>query len=200
MSAIKYSEFKQVVANNKPMAGVNLFLDLFQNHLSSFTDVKNLINLVQSDIHRAKIDKNTRLRRRLYSIANVLNLWYDELLESAIDQQGLLLEASKSQSYRYLASFKITPYNIRHIRGYHLLLEKGKYNKDSNPNGVVKDHMISIKYGEDNSVDPQIIGHIMNCEFLSNIDNLKKSSDCSLSLMELNSRIKKYENKVKRMV
>jgi hypothetical protein len=80
------------------------------------------------------------------------------------------------------------------------LLEKGKYNKDSNPNGVVKDHMISIKYGEDNSVDPQIIGHIMNCEFLSNIDNLKKSSDCSLSLMELNSRIKKYENKVKRMV
>ena len=36
------------------------------------------------------------------------------------------------------------------------------------------DHIISIKFGFNNNIDPEIIGHISNLQYIPYIDNIKK--------------------------
>jgi hypothetical protein len=63
-------------------------------------------------------------------------------------------------------------------------------NHGNNLNGVSRDHMVSIKYGFENSVDPNVIAHPANCQLLRHNDNVSKYSKCSITLNELNERIK----------
>jgi len=68
------------------------------------------------------------------------------------------------------------------------------YNKDTNPDGVVRDHMVSRRYGYDNNIPPEIIGHPANCQFLSHRDNLSKGAGCSLTYEQLLTRIALWDN------
>lgn len=47
------------------------------------------------------------------------------------------------------------------------------------------DHKISIKYGFINNIPPYIVGNINNLEMLPWIDNVYKSSNCSISIEQL---------------
>ena len=98
----------------------------------------------------------------------------------------VLLNSKKGNiyKYRYDARFTIGT-SLYKIKGYDKLIKYGFYNKETNPNGVVKDHRLSIKYGFTNKIDPLIIGHLANCEFLFYKDNIKKSAYCSISLDKL---------------
>ena len=92
-------------------------------------------------------------------------------------------------TYRRKSTFSFSDDQIRRINGYDLFIKNGIYNHRDNPNGVVKDHMVSKKFGFDNNIDPQIIGHPANCEFLTNSDNCRKNYYCSITLEELMRRI-----------
>jgi hypothetical protein len=115
------------------------------------------------------------------------------MIQDSLDKQAYLMlpahEKCDIVRYRYLASFRINALNIRKVKGFHLLESLGWYDRDFNPGGVVKDHRVSIKYGFDNNVDPELIGHLANCEFLPVKANLAKSSSCSLTLKELRNEI-----------
>lgn len=97
-------------------------------------------------------------------------------------------------SYRKLCSFDINEKNICTIKGYRLLLENGWYHPTHNPNGVVRDHRLSIHFGykNKNKIDPNIIGHIANCEFLLNTNNCSKGSRSSMTLSELQYEIEAF--------
>lgn len=121
------------------------------------------------------------------------------IIEDIIEE--MTLEQSRVSSstihgkdyYRNCCRF-ILDENIELIDGYNLLKKYGWYKKDLNEFGVVKDHKYSINQGYLNRIDPKIMSHPMNCEFLFFRDNLKKSDQCSISFDELQLRIQRYKN------
>lgn len=79
------------------------------------------------------------------------------------------------------------------------LLEKfGCYkakNRGDNPNGISRDHMISIRYGFINNIDSSIIKHPANCNLMRHNDNVRKFTKCSISLEELIQKINAWDEK-----
>jgi len=74
---------------------------------------------------------------------------------------------------------------IETIKGYDLLVKYGMYSRKTNPSGVVRDHRLSIDFGFKNQIDPRIISHPANCEFIPHKANASKSSKSSITLQEL---------------
>jgi hypothetical protein len=72
------------------------------------------------------------------------------------------------------------------------LQERGWYHPQTNINGVVKDHRLSIYDGYHQKISPSIVGNPMNCEFLTVRDNSRKSSNSSIALEDLKDTIKNY--------
>jgi len=68
-------------------------------------------------------------------------------------------------------------------------------NKGNNLNGVSKDHMYSVKEGFINKIDPEIIKHPANCQLLKYSENSVKKTSCSITIDELISRIKEWNDK-----
>lgn len=93
--------------------------------------------------------------------------------------------------YREKCSFSFLNDEISKIKGYKLLKEFGMYHKKKNINGVVRDHRISIWNGWINKIDPKIISHPANCEFITHKKNASKGVACSLDLETLLEEIKK---------
>lgn len=77
----------------------------------------------------------------------------------------------------------------RHIQGYQLFEQFGVYSR-LNKNGVARDHIVSVWYGFMNNISPKIIGHPANCRIIPMIDNIRKSSACSITLDQLIERIR----------
>lgn len=65
-------------------------------------------------------------------------------------------------------------------------------NKGNNPNGVSKDHMVSVKTGYDLGIDPNIINHPANCQILLNKQNQSKGKKNSITVEELLERIQNW--------
>ena len=70
-------------------------------------------------------------------------------------------------------------------------------NKNNNLNGVSKDHMVSVKYGFENKIDPRIISHPANCQLMTQNENTAKSDKCSLTLAELLDRMNQWDERYK---
>ena len=70
-------------------------------------------------------------------------------------------------------------------------------NRGNNLNGVSRDHMISIKYGFENNIDPKIISHPANCQLLRHNDNVSKGFKNSITLEQLLNKIEMWDNKYK---
>lgn len=136
-------------------------------------EIENSINKLQS-IELSKTKYNIELFGWQKTQKTLLNN-VDAILEN-------IKRPLDKSTYRYKASFNITLDNIEHIKGYSLLQKLGFYNRQTNPNGVVKDHRFSIKSGILLNIPPKYLGHIDNCEFLTYEDNLVKSSNNSISL------------------
>lgn len=124
---------------------------------------------------------NKELRLLLFTRKALANIVH--AIISSI-QEEIEWTAEEKSSYRYRARFNITWENIRYIEGYELLQKIGFYNRETNPNGAVKDHRFSIKSGIDLNIPPEYLGNTANCEFLSFKDNIKKSSNNSITFEE----------------
>ena len=95
--------------------------------------------------------------------------------------------------YREKCAFNLSGYEISKIKGYELLKEFSMYHKTKNTNGVVRDHRISIWNGWTNKIDPVLISHPANCEFISHRDNASKSISISIELSELKTEIENWD-------
>lgn len=89
---------------------------------------------------------------------------------------------------------------IQHVKGFVLLKQFGMYDRLRNTEGVVRDHRISVQYGFDNQIDPKIISHPANCEFLTHKKNAGKTHQSSLTLDELLVEIETFNALVAQLV
>lgn len=149
---------------------------LFVENLSP-TDIKNKYQLQYTDFG---MFLKRSLEIKLKSTKDAVINYYRRSGKIVTDDKLL---------YQKFCQFNFDPYSIPVIPGYHLLLQFGIYHPNNNPNGICRDHIVSIEYGWRNKVDPSIISHPANCQFLTNLDNVKKNSASWLNLDQLLERI-----------
>lgn len=209
---IKVNKLLNKVDNNVKQSSNALVYYLLRNFCNSeneFSEINSTINIVNSTqrlkellteellrlfeykktashyrYSNSRLNKQETICKQGLSLVRMFIRSYTSALRV---EQKLYLENKKLISpevYRYKARFNINK-DLTKIKGYNLLVKYGFYNKNNNTTGCVLDHRVSIKYGIDNNIDPTILGHLANCEFLSYIDNLKKGSKCSISYKQL---------------
>lgn len=70
-----------------------------------------------------------------------------------------------------------------------------KKSKKYNPNGLSRDHRVSVNEAVRNNYDPYYIRHPLNCEIMLHNDNRKKSNKSSISYFKLVKLVDEYENR-----
>ncbi len=99
---------------------------------------------------------------------------------------------------RYKFNFNV--YHYPDLFDLDLLNEKGWYAPRGksgkwNPNGLSRDHKVSVAEAIKNNYDSYYITHPMNCELMPHSENQKKHSDCSLSYSSLKQLVDEYDRK-----
>ena len=105
------------------------------------------------------------------------------------------LTTPKYQRYWEDCQFKFNVYDYPDKFDLSLIENHGWYkakNRGDNPNGISRDHMISIKDGFKNNIDSKIMSHPANCQLLKHNENVSKHSNSSLTLDELLVKIKNW--------
>lgn len=105
---------------------------------------------------------------------------------------------SEFVNYRSDCAFRFNVYDYPEEFDLSLIETYGWYkaaNRGNNLNGVSRDHVVSVKYGFDNNIDPSIIAHPANCQLMPHTENIKKFTDCHISVEELLERIDKWNKK-----
>jgi hypothetical protein len=151
---------------------------------------------------KGKQDRQTKNEIKcLYLLRSRIKIILPSYISDAEQQQQNLLipeyKRTNADNYRQLCSFKIYASELSRVQGYDKLIKLGYFNK-SNPNGVVKDHRISINTAFIGKLHPEMIGHPCNCEFLTVSENSRKGAKDSLSVKELISLIEKWDGKRRR--
>ena len=100
-----------------------------------------------------------------------------------------------SLTYRGQCEFKFNLKDYPSEFDFRLLNEHGMFSPRNNPKGVSRDHMLSVRYGKDNKIDPKIISHPANCRLMLQGDNTRKQSESSITLNELMIRIAEWDSK-----
>lgn len=105
------------------------------------------------------------------------------------------LTTPQDEYYRQVR-FKI-PYALwKYLPGWELYLKHGIYDPINNPNGVDKDHIVSRSYGWKHDIDPYLIRHPANCQFLIHNTNCKKYVSCSMSVTQLIERAQMFNETI----
>lgn len=115
--------------------------------------------------------------------------------ETARNNRSLL------ENYRQDCAFKFSVKNYPEEFELSLIETHGWYkakNKGNNLTGVSRDHIISVRYGFDNNVDPAIISHPANCRLLQHNDNVSKGIRSDMTLDELKEKIRRWDQKYKK--
>jgi predicted nucleic acid-binding Zn ribbon protein len=105
--------------------------------------------------------------------------------------------------YKHLCGFNFNLSDFPKEFDFSLIEEHGWYkakNRGDNPNGVSRDHILSVRYGFDSNIDPSIVRHPANCRLMLHAENNSKKTRCDISLEELLEKIaewnKKYSDKM----
>lgn len=101
-------------------------------------------------------------------------------------------------TYRKACAFKFNLADYSEEFDFELIKKHGWYspkNKKNNLGGVSRDHIISVKFGHENNIDPGIISHPANCQLLVHNENVSKYSDCYMTVNELKQKILKWNKK-----
>jgi hypothetical protein len=68
-------------------------------------------------------------------------------------------------------------------------------NHGDNLGGVSRDHIMSVKWGFENGIDPKYIRHPANCQLLRHNDNVSKGKKESITLDILLERVRVWDSK-----
>lgn len=151
-----------------------------QRHLDSGLSPNDIKNLYQVEYTDFGMFIKKCLKLSLLSSRDAVNNFYKKTGRSVTDEKKI---------YQHLCSFRFDPYSIPDIPGYSKLLTLGLYNPVLNPNGVCRDHMVSVEFGWRNKISPDIISHPSNCQFLTNKENIAKNDKSCLTIDDLLIRI-----------
>lgn len=108
------------------------------------------------------------------------------------------LNMSEFRKYKSDCDFKFNLHDYPNEFDFELIKKHGWYsakNRGNNLGGVSRDHMISVRYGFENNIDPKYIRHPANCKLLIHNENVSKGKKSSISLNELLKRIEEWDKK-----
>lgn len=100
--------------------------------------------------------------------------------------------------YRLLCKFQFSLNQFPNEFDFELIRKYGWYsaaNRTNNLGGISRDHMVSVRFGFDNNIDPKILAHPANCKLVRHNDNSSKHSKCSITLDALLLRIAEWDSK-----
>lgn len=104
----------------------------------------------------------------------------------------------KHQKYKEDARFQFNVYNYPEAFNLEKAKKYGWYkakNRGDNPNGITRDHLISVQYGFENDIPPELIAHPANCWLMRQLANVSKNKKCEITLYELLKRIESWNKK-----
>ena len=122
---------------------------------------------------------------------NDFNLLIENTINDMIEIQSNLLENNNYSKYRKNCLFFLSMKDLSKIDGYSLLTKYRWYSKN-NILGMTKDHKFSVNEGFQKGVPTYIISHPANCEFMPLRKNSSKNDSSSITLRELENRIKNW--------
>lgn len=99
-------------------------------------------------------------------------------------------EKSDWEIYKQLSNWIAPMWGI--VKGAHLVEKYGVWHPETNNSGLVRDHIVSRKYGFDNNVFPEILRHPCNCEIILHKNNSRKGPNSGFTLNHLFNIIKLY--------
>lgn len=102
----------------------------------------------------------------------------------------------EEELYKLKCEFRFSSNLYPYLPGYELIKKHGWFDKDSNTNGVTRDHMVSKHYGFMHSIDPYLISHPANCMFMLLGKNSSKGEECSITLQELIDRVEWFNETI----
>lgn len=105
---------------------------------------------------------------------------------------------SDVRKFRYYSRFTFDIQKYPEEFDIKLIEKYGLYspaNGNNNLFGICKDHKYSIHDGFKNKINPLILQHPANCQLLLFLDNKKKNTTSSLTLVELLTRIISWNDK-----
>lgn len=110
------------------------------------------------------------------------------------------LRFEKYRRYRKEAAFTFNVNDYREAFDLTLVEERGWYRPDnglckSNLSGVSKDHLVSVQYGFEHKIAPEILAHPTNCRVIPHPDNVAKGRRCCITVDELKERIAVWNEK-----
>lgn len=162
-------KFKEVISyeiNNSNLSP-NQIADKFSiKHTNFGMFIKNCLKIKLKDVRTAV--RNTKL------------------------QMGTTITDEKSIYYKE-CQFKFSISDMRKILGFELVEKFGIYHPVKNPNGMVRDHILSRAEAWSQGYDPANIRHPANCQFITNTQNIKKSSSSDITYDELLARIRQWD-------
>ena len=116
-----------------------------------------------------------------------------------------LIEKTRAQrpaliNYRADCAFAFNLKDYPEEFDFSLVEQHGWYsaaNRGNNLTGVSRDHMVSIRYGFDNTISAAHIGHPANCRLLTHSANVSKGTKNHITYEELLHRIAAWDQKYK---
>lgn len=90
--------------------------------------------------------------------------------------------------YRWDCRFRFNLADYPDEFDFELVEQYGWYsaaNRGNNLNGVSRDHIVSVRYGYDNDIPPEVIAHPANCRLIRQSENASKNARCDLTIDEL---------------
>ena len=113
-------------------------------------------------------------------------------------RKTVALDLSKLKDYRLACKFRFGLNKYPAEFDFTLIESYGWYKASNHGNnlfGVSRDHMVSVRYGFDNNIDPTIIAHPANCKLMRHNLNVKKYINNSITYEELLIKIKEWDIK-----
>lgn len=100
---------------------------------------------------------------------------------------------------RHLYSFRFNIYHYPDLFNLNLLTILGWYSPggnsiSANPNGMSRDHKVSVREARVNNYDPYYISHPCNCDLITQKENSTKNSRSSITYEELVSMVDAYDS------
>ncbi len=159
--------------------------DFYTN--SNYRGLQKEFSLTPKDIKWAQDNGKLKLRTLTEAVQKAIK----EGRKNISSKEGI-------ERYRQLCEFKFSVKNYPEEFDLKLIQEHGWYkaaNRGNNLGGVSRDHIISVKFGFENGISPEIISHPANCRLMRHADNQVKNSYSGMSIEELEEKIRVWDKK-----
>lgn len=189
-------------ANSRGPRSESFKLKVRQKLLGKKLSIEHLNSLPRGDNHFKRKNKNIQSLKPLYDECEFCKSTFINKKTSKFCTKKCWMLHNESlrtawEAYKIKCKFTFNIYDYPNWFNTSIIDEYGWYsasNKGNNLNGVSRDHMISVRYGFENNIDPKIISHPANCSLIRHKDNQTKRTKCSLTLEELYKNIKLFES------